>query len=81
MRVLEDALDAALDPERLAILAFIHTHGGVRRWHYYVSDVGVVGERINKALSGKPKFPINLAVEDDPDWHEMRLVFEGSREK
>ena len=79
MRDFEDALDAALDPERLAILAFIHTHGGSRRWHYYLADVDAVGQRINEALSHKPKFPIELAVEDDPDWHEMRMVFEGCR--
>jgi len=78
MEVLEDALEAALDPERLAILAFIYTHGGARTWHYYVGDVGLVGERINGALA--PNLPIELAVEDDPDWQELRLVFQGCSE-
>lgn len=80
MRTFEDALDAALDPERLAILAFIHTHGGTRRWHYYVADMGAVGNRISEALADTPQFPIELAVEDDPDWHEMRMVLEGCRQ-
>ena len=80
MRVFEDALDQALDPERLAILAFVHTHGGARRWHYYLADVTVVGERINEALAEHPNLPIELEVEDDPEWDEMRLVFQGCQE-
>lgn len=79
MRTLEDVLDAALDPERLAILALIHTHGGVRRWHYYLGDVAVVGQRMNEALSHMPKFPIELDVENDPDWQELRLLFNKFR--
>lgn len=79
MRSFEEALDSVLDPERLAILAFIYTHDGLRRWHYCLADVGTVGQRINEALSDRPRLPINLAVEDDPDWDELRLVFEGCR--
>ena len=79
MRSFEDALDNALDPDGLAILAFVHTHGGTRRWHYYLEDVRTVGQRINAALADRPNLPIELEVVDDPEWQEMRLVLQGCR--
>tara|TARA_B110000211_G_C13901568_1_gene474197 strand:- start:56 stop:505 length:450 start_codon:yes stop_codon:yes gene_type:complete len=47
MKDFEDALVGALDPERLAILAFVLTNSGSREWHYYVSDIQEVGNKIN----------------------------------
>ena len=73
MRNLEDTLQSSLDIDRAAILAFIRTGSGVRTWHYYVSDMGEVGERINQVL--EPGLPIQLAVEDDPQWQKLRNVF------
>jgi len=81
MGAFEDAIIAALDPDRLAILAFVFTASGQREWHFYVSDVGQVGERINEALAGKPIFPIELHVEDDPDWSEFAAVIQGCSEE
>ena len=73
MRNLEDTLQSSLDVDRLAILAFIRTGSGLRTWHYYVSDMAEVGERINQVL--EPGLPIQLAVEDDPQWQKLRNVF------
>ena len=81
MRCLEYALDSALDPDRVAILAFVFTHAGERKWHYYVADIKTVGERINRALADQPQLPIALEVEDDPDWREMRMVLRGCKDK
>ena len=76
MKDFEDALVGALDPERLAILAFVLTNSGSREWHYYVSDIQEVGNKINSALSSFPKLPIHLQVEDDPDWEQVSAVYD-----
>jgi hypothetical protein len=76
MKDFEDLLIEALDPERLAILAFIFTTAGTREWNFYLSDVDEVGTRINKALSSVPQLPISLTVVDDPQWDELRQVYQ-----
>ena len=76
MKDFEDMLIHALDPDRLAVLAFVFTTAGTREWHFYLSDVSEVGIRINKALSTIPQLPIDLTVEDDPNWDELRQVFQ-----
>ena len=75
MKSFEDAVVGALDPDRLAIFAFVLTNPGSREWHYYVSDVQEVGNRINSALSSFSKLPLHLQVEEDPEWEQMRAVY------
>ena len=75
MKQFEDSLDESLDPDRLAILAFILTCNGTGEWHYYVGDILEVGKRINLALSSFPKLPLHLQVEDDPEWNEISTVY------
>lgn len=76
MKDFEYLLIEALDPDRLAILAFVFTSSGSREWHFYLSDVSEVGIRINRALANVPKLPIELNVEDDPNWDELRPVYQ-----
>lgn len=76
MKDFEDMLLDALDPDRLAVLAFVYTSAGSREWNFYLSDVSEVGIRINKALSSIPQLPIDLTVEDDPNWDELRQIFQ-----
>jgi hypothetical protein len=73
----EDTVVDALDSSDLAILAFVFTCAGQREWHFYVSDVGAVGQAINEALAGQPVLPIELTVEDDPEWSEYQEVLRG----
>ncbi|MEZ9526994.1 DUF695 domain-containing protein [Enterovibrio norvegicus] len=75
MKDFEDALVGALDPDRIAILAFVLTNAGSREWHYYVSDIQEVGNKINLALSSFPKLPLHLQVEGDPDWEQISVVY------
>lgn len=75
MRVFEDTIVGVLDPDRLAVLTFVLTHAGSREWHYYVSDIQEVGNRINTALSVFPKLPLHLQVENDQNWEQLRAVY------
>lgn len=81
MKDFEDMLIDALDSDRLAILAFVFTSAGSREWHFYLSDVSEVGIRINQALSTIPELPIDLTVEDDPNWDELKQVYQLCKPK
>lgn len=74
MRAFEDAIIDALDPDRCGVLAFVFTGDGVRQWHFYIRNTQEVGKRINAALSGFPRLPIELSAEDDDDWSELQKV-------
>jgi len=73
----EDIVVDVIDATKLAILTFVFTSPGQREWHFYVSDAGAVGEAINEALAGQPVLPIELSVEDDPEWSEFQEVLRG----
>lgn len=76
MRLFEDLIQSHLDPDGTAILAYARTHSGTRRLNYYISDAQTLSQRINKALANQPKFPIELEVEDDPEWTGLRTILE-----
>ena len=76
----EDTVVDALDDSSLAILAFIVTCSGQREWHFYVSDIEAVGTAINEALAGQPVLPIELTVNEDPEWAEFEDVLRGCGE-
>jgi hypothetical protein len=75
MKDFEDLLLRTLDPDRLAILAFVFTGSGKREWHFYLSDIDEVGIRINQALAKTPNLPIQLKIVNDPNWEELRQVY------
>lgn len=74
MLPMEDRLVATLEAEKAGVLAFVHTHGGTRQWHFYTAESADLGAMINQALSGLPRLPISLEVKDDPEWREMAKV-------
>jgi hypothetical protein len=80
MGSLEDRLVGALESGNSGVLAFVHTYGGARQWHFYVAASADLGGCINQALADLPKLPISLEVEDDPQWSEMSLVLDSVRE-
>lgn len=80
MKVLEDRLVSALEAAHAGVLAFVFTYGGNREWHIYVNDSVELGEVINEALADLPRLPIEMAIEDDPEWTELANVIQSARE-
>lgn len=74
MSELEDRLVASLEAKEAGVLAFVFTHRGTREWHFYVGDSAELGQIINTALADLPGLPIDLAIEDDPEWDELANV-------
>lgn len=75
MREFEDSIVDALDKDRLGIFVYSYTYSGTREWHFYVSNIQLVGETINNALASFPKLPIELQVEDDPQWDKLKSIY------
>ena len=80
MRDFEDLLQAELDRDRTAILAFSRTHAGCRCWTYYFADKQLLSQQINAALANHPNLPIKLEAEDDSQWTAMRTILEQCHE-
>jgi len=70
MRLFEDAAVPAFDERHAAILAYVLTYHGRREWHFYFSNMELVSQTLNTALSSLPKMPIYVEAGDDPGWGE-----------
>jgi hypothetical protein len=68
MTVLEDALESALEQDNFATLVLVATGGNLREWTYHAKSGAQFVARLNDALGHMPKFPIEIFVEDDPEW-------------
>ena len=70
MRNLEDDLVAEFEREDAGVLAYIYTACGMREWHFYFADIEIIQTAINAATNGKPKMPLEIEADEDPDWSE-----------
>ena len=41
-----------------------------REWHFYFADIEIIQTAINAATNGKPKMPLEIEADEDPDWSE-----------
>lgn len=68
MKLLEDSITNTVEPAKQAFLMTIVTGNEVREWQFYTRDKAEFMALLNKALSGKPVFPIQLSSQDDSQW-------------
>jgi hypothetical protein len=80
MDALEDALQPALEKDGFATLALVSTGQDLREWTYYVKSEKEFFSRLNKALSGKTAFPIDIHTAPDPKWSMYEKFKAGLRE-
>lgn len=71
-----NALQKAVEKDKLAILTGIYTGNNERTLVFYTRTSRVFGERLNEALASFPQLPITLYVEIDPDWNEYQELCE-----
>jgi hypothetical protein len=76
MRDFEDLLLVHFDTDGTAILAFVRTHSGCRRWTFYIADAQLFSQRVNAALAQHPNLPIEFEVSDDPEWAALKTILE-----
>jgi hypothetical protein len=68
MDIMEDILSPILESDGFATLPLVSTGENLREWTYYVKSKEEFVSRLNKALSGKPAFPIEVHSASDPSW-------------
>lgn len=67
MNLLEDTLEPVLQND-FSTLALVSTGENLREWTYYVASEDEFMTRLNDALAGLPKFPIEIHITEDPAW-------------
>ena len=78
MEEVENSLVDILEKDVQSVLAFVYTGQNQKEWHWYSSNIEETGKRLNAALAGFDKLPIELSSEDDPDWGEYNSVLAGA---
>ena len=68
MDLMEDALKPSVEESGAAILAVVMTGEGLREWTYYAASEHEFMDNLNRALSGHDVFPIEIHINDDPEW-------------
>jgi len=70
----EDRLQAAEESERAGVLASVVTGEGKVEWYYLARSHDLFMRVLNKALEGKPRLPIAISLEQDPEWSTYRSI-------
>lgn len=68
MDAMEDLLRPLIDLNGFATLALVSTGENLREWTYYAESEAEFMAKLNKALAGKPAFPIEVHPASDPSW-------------
>lgn len=68
MDAMEDLLGPVIEADGFATLALVSTGENLREWTYYAKSEADFIEKLNKALAGKPAFPIEVHPASDPSW-------------
>ncbi|OUS27584.1 hypothetical protein A9Q99_14160 [Gammaproteobacteria bacterium 45_16_T64] len=78
MASFEEAIFGALEKDNLCIFYKIYLHNGIKEWSGYCSEIEVLQEQINKALFGHEQYPIQMAIENDPEWKDYTNLLKNT---
>ena len=82
MLKLEDALLGEVAAFRGWRHAYTRTGKGLKEFAFYIDDRDLFIGRLNRALAGQPRYPIEVNFYEDPEWNdfsELVSVFKGKR--
>ncbi len=68
MRIFEDRLVDALEPDLTGILTATITTNRYREWVYYVKSVDSFAEGLHAMPQEKEPYPIEIKTKEDPSW-------------
>jgi len=80
MSVFEQVVFEALEKEPLCIFYSIYMHNGIKDWSAYCSDLEKMNEEISAALVGHEKYPIELLVDQDPEWADYKSMLRDTNQ-
>lgn len=76
IEAVQEALQQAMEKDKLSILTSVYTGGGEKIWVFYTRTSRVFGERLNESLAPFELLPISIYVEMDPEWEEYLDMYE-----
>ena len=59
----QEALQKAMEKDKLSILTGVYTGDGARTWIFYTRNIPAFGERLNQALAPFEQLPITIYTE------------------
>jgi hypothetical protein len=68
MNDLEDSISNLVESNKQAILTVVVTGNEVAEWQFYSKNQEDFMGLLNQALAGKVAFPINISLQEDPEW-------------
>lgn len=80
MAVFEQVMFETLEKEPLCIFYSIYLHNGIKEWSAYCADLERMNEEISGALVGHEKYPIELLVDQDPEWADYKAMLRDTNQ-
>jgi Family of unknown function (DUF695) len=74
MASFENAIFDELQKDSVAIFVCVCVADGIKEWLAYISDAQRACNRLNEALESHEPYPVELSVEDDPNWREYKAI-------
>lgn len=65
---MEDLLAPYVEQTSLSVLTLVSTGEGEREWVYYTRSQNEFMAKMNQALLGYPRFPVEVTLWNDPEW-------------
>ena len=78
---LEERIEAGVEAPGFCEHTVSKTGNGLKELIYYIHDRDAFSERLNVALDGQPRYPIDITFYHDPEWQEFTLtrsIFDGT---
>jgi hypothetical protein len=76
---MEDLLAPRVEQDAVSVLVLVSTGEGLREWVYYARSKEEFMGRMNKALQGLPRFPIEVDLWKDAEWSRYDSFKKGVR--
>jgi len=74
----EDAIES-LDQAGISHLMLVVTGNGRKEWIWYVKDVAGWMNQLNEKLAGHDVYPIEIQINEDPEWSTYHNFIAGVR--
>lgn len=78
MYELETILETYLEEKAVCFLMVSRTGNGYREWEYHTKNRDEFMKELNRAVSDKPKYPIEISFYEDPNWDSFKKIL-GSK--
>jgi hypothetical protein len=71
---LEDVIESLIEKKHLCIHAYSRTGNNLKEFAYYIRSQKEFMEAFNKALSNRPRYPIEINFYEDREWSDFQKL-------